>query len=107
MASDNRSTAITSMPFTEPPLGALALGTMARLNPWVAASRRRSSPLGTGRISPDRPTSPKAIVFSASGRSCSEDSTASSTGRSAAVSCTRMPPTPLTNASWSPPSTPP
>ena len=89
-------------PCTGRAFGALALGTIARLKPCVAASFRRSSPFGTGRISPDRPTSPNAIVLSASGRSRSDDSTASSTGRSAAVSCTRMPPTTLTNTSWSP-----
>ncbi len=66
-------------------LGALAFGTMACLKPCVAASLRRSSPLGTGRISPDKPTSPKAMVFSGSARLHNEDRTASSTGRSAAV----------------------
>lgn len=94
-----RSTAIISIPLMLVVLGALARGTMARLKPCVAASFRRSSPLGTGRISPDSPTSPNAMVFSANGRSRSDDSTASSTGRSAAVSCTRMPPTTLTNTS--------
>ena len=33
-------------------------GTIARLNPCLAASRSRSSPFGTGRISPAKPTSP-------------------------------------------------
>jgi len=73
-------------------LGAFAFGTIARRNPCVAASRRRSSPFGTGRISPESPTSPNATSFSGNGRSRKLDCTASSTGRSAAVSCTRMPP---------------
>src|SRR6478672_3070504 len=106
-ASARRSTAITSRPLYWPDFGALALGTIARLKPCVAASRKRSSPLGTGRISPDNPTSPNAMVLSASGLSRRDDRTASSTGRSAAVSCSRMPPTTLTNTSWSPTPTPP
>ena len=80
-------------------LGAFALGTIARTNPCVAASFRRSSPFGTGRISPDNPTSPKAMVFSGNGRFCKDDNTANNTGKSAAVSCTRMPPTTFTKTS--------
>jgi len=39
--------------------GTLAPGTSALVKPCLAASWIRSWPLGTGRISPDRPTSPK------------------------------------------------
>src|SRR5688500_926942 len=47
-ASARRSTAMTSIPLKLPAFGALPLGTIARLKPCVAASFRRSSPLGTG-----------------------------------------------------------
>src|SRR3546814_8311106 len=57
-------TTLFRSPFQLPDFGAFAFATIARLKPWVAASFRRSSPLGTGRISPDRPTSPNAIVRS-------------------------------------------
>ena len=39
--------------------GALPLGKMTYLKPCFAASFKRSWPLGTGRISPESPTSPK------------------------------------------------
>src|SRR6185312_14776324 len=107
IASLRRSTPTTSISPTLPFFGAFAFGTMARRKPWWAASFRRSSPFGTGRISPDNPTSPKVTMCSGNGRSRKLDSTASSTGRSAAVSCTRMPPTTLTNTSWSYAATPP
>src|SRR5690606_2141707 len=64
--------------------GAFALGTSARRNPSLAASLRRSCPLGAGRISPANPTSPNAISPSGKGLSRNEDMMARRTGRSAA-----------------------
>ena len=67
--------------------------------PLPSGAPRRSAPAGSRRTARLRRTRP---VLSGSGRVAQRlDSTASSTGRSAAVSCTRMPPTTFTNTSWS------
>src|SRR5690606_27854082 len=99
-ASSSRVTATTCMSLGAS-LGALALGTIARVNPCLAASFNRSCPLGTGRTSPDSPSSPNTIRSIGSGRLRRLEMTAASRARSAAVSSTLTPPTTLTNTSWS------
>ena len=70
------------------------------LKPCFAASRRRSSPNGTGRISPASPNSPKAISELGTGASRKLDRAAITIARSPAVSARRTPPTTLANTSW-------
>ncbi|MDT4885925.1 hypothetical protein FQZ97_1222200 [compost metagenome] len=77
------------------------MGTMARLKPCLAASFRRSWPLGTGRTSPDRPTSPNTSTSWARGRLRRLEMMAAISARSEAVSRTFTPPTTLRNTSWS------
>ena len=60
---------------------------------------RRSWPLGTGRISPARPISPKVTRSVGNGLFLKLDNAASSNAVSAPVSVTRTPPTTLTNTS--------
>ncbi len=70
------------------------------LKPCLAASRRRSSPKGTGRISPASPSSPKAIRELGTGVSRRLERAAITMARSPAVSAKRTPPTTLANTSW-------
>jgi len=75
MASVNFRTVITSIPCNGC-FGALPKGTTALLNPCFNASFSRSWPLGTGRISPDKPTSPNTTRSRGSARSRKLDMTA-------------------------------
>ena len=86
--------------------GAFARGTSARLNPCFCASASRSSPNGTGRISPVSPSSPNTTRSCGTGFSVRLETTASATARSAAVSPTRKPPTMFANTSLSPDANP-
>ena len=79
--------------------GALALGQITREKPSFSASRSRSWPRGDGRTSPARPSSPNTASPCGSGRFFSDDSTASTTARSAAGSVMRTPPTAFRNTS--------
>ena len=79
--------------------GRFAFGTIARVKPCLAASLILSCPLGTGRISPDKPTSPKQTKFEGKMRSRKLGTTASNNARSELVSDTRTPPTALTKTS--------
>ena len=82
VASARRSTPITCNPSIAR-RGLFASGTIARSKPCLAASRKRSSPYGTGRISPARPSSPKHTRRPASGSSRALETVASTAGRSA------------------------
>ena len=84
-----------------PPLGMLPLGANATLKPCFTASRNRSSPLGTGRTSPDKPNSPKTTQSFAIFLPLKLESKAATTAKSPPVSITRNPPTILTKTSWS------
>ncbi len=100
-ACSSRATPSTSSPSTSPCAARSPAGTSARRKPCFAASRSRSSPNGTG---PDLAGEPELAEAdrcpAATGRLRRLDSTASTAGRSAAVSPMRTPPTTLTNTSW-------
>src|SRR3569833_3360660 len=96
IASLRRFTVTTSMS-PSARLGALAAGMIARLNPCFAASRRRSSPPCTGRISPASPISPNTTSSAGNGLLRRLDNAASTVASSAPVSVTRTPPTTFTN----------
>ena len=76
-------------------------GTIARLKPCLAASFIRSWPLATGRIAPDKPTSPKITKSCGRALSLKLETNARINAKSILVSVTLIPPTTLTNTSWS------
>jgi predicted O-linked N-acetylglucosamine transferase (SPINDLY family) len=80
-------------------LGLFIVGINTCRNPSLAASRIRSCPRCTGRISPASPTSPNTRVFAGRGRPVSEEWTASRIATSAAGSLMRTPLTALTKTS--------
>ena len=72
---------------------------MQRVKPSLFASAILSSQLFTARISPARPTSPKAMVLSSTALSFNDETSASATVKSAAGSSSFKPPITLTYAS--------
>ena len=82
-------------------LGMLLNGTITRLKPCFAASLMRSWPLGTGRISPDKPTSPKITKSCGKALSLKLETKAKINAKSILVSITLTPPRTLTKTSWS------
>ncbi len=97
-AWSTRSTVTTCTPST-PSFGLFALGMKTVLKPSFAASRMRSCPRWTGRISPANPTSPNTIDLAGRGLFFNEELMASRMAKSTAGSRMRTPPTALTKTS--------